>query len=1035
VSGKDVDEQRLLSSPPGKTPKIGEEGEGGAGVEAAGGGGAGISSLNHLSSLANIWNSYDDSDAANEEFFTVTHDYRRSESLPGISIPINENSSARDEVIDSIMLLIQPHPHQIAFRQSARNYITKQARRVLSAKVYETGLHSVKCFLPDDPIRLSVILWRGHMPNWYTHLSDRLSRLSDRHIASGGASGYGGSISGSVYGSEMSDDGLDLDLPIEEATSGIEHVVSQVAYNNSKDEYRVSCNVDALNVEIMPNSRTDLCLLAFIEEFSTLVGKDMLFKRSLILIRAWWVYETSAYLGCQTKHYLSDSVISIMVCSIFNQHHARIFFPLQALCIFLAEYGDLEWADVAVTIQGVVPFRVHNPDEPWLAAPHAGHLINSQLIRKYWDTYNIRSGASVMGEKKGGSGKHDGSASSLSRGSALDDSVSLHSGSSRNEGSRGYGDGASGGISGEGGSMASTRLSSLSVAHNSETGNSSIGAGINPLERIRSFERREINIVHPLSNMNMMTDKMNSRRAKKIAKIFQTGARNMHAALKMSAGEAGGNVEAQFHNFFTGVTTRFGNGWRPDVVGNVLWPVAGQAKERESLQSANWDSDKGDIESVDSVEEEKHVLAVSLEHLWDQILYCNLLLEQRLTESALLTLSKDILRERGAMPVGEIGKMLQELTTMSALSAKLKEKFGGLKKFLERFPELFTISIDHPFNPHVFMRHTLSPEDFEQVQRGIIPTVLMAKFKKAIIIKKKRTASPAPLIEHGGRAEWNSGDGGHRRWWRWWRWWRCWWWRSGGTRRSLGFFSRNASSVSEPSPATSSIISVVATNGRVGRRGVGRRCWRRRRRRHAACFRVWLSHKCRTRRSRRGYCKRPILSKIKLVGPFNLVKGCWRRRWGWCWNTDSSSIRRLSVYAWHWCNRLAAPPTTPTSKYSPTAPTTLPTPIPAAASASTSTSPPPTPTPTAAPTTPAQFGLSSSFARVHTTTTAATPRSASSPKRHSSFGVGARTCSSLWRLFASFCDWCWWYWWWCIRYRRRRRTVAFGRLFSSERGF
>ena len=51
--------------------------------------------------------------------------------------------------------------------------------------------------------------------------------------------------------------------------------------------------------------------------------------------------------------------------------------------------------------------------------------------------------------------------------------------------------------------------------------------------------------------------------------------------------------------------------------------------------------------------------------------------------------------------------MLQELTSIANLSNKLKEKVGGLKKFLERYSDEFVISTDHPFNPHVFMRRVL----------------------------------------------------------------------------------------------------------------------------------------------------------------------------------------------------------------------------------------------------------------------------------------------------------------------------------------
>lgn len=37
-----------------------------------------------------------------------------------------------------------------------------------------------------------------------------------------------------------------------------------------------------------------------------------------------------------------------------------------------------------------------------------------------------------------------------------------------------------------------------------------------------------------------------------------------------------------------------------------------------------------------------------------------------------------------------------------------QEEFGGLKKFLENYPDTFLISNDHPFNPHVYLRTYVS---------------------------------------------------------------------------------------------------------------------------------------------------------------------------------------------------------------------------------------------------------------------------------------------------------------------------------------
>lgn len=42
------------------------------------------------------------------------------------------------------------------------------------------------------------------------------------------------------------------------------------------------------------------------------------------------------------------------------------------------------------------------------------------------------------------------------------------------------------------------------------------------------------------------------------------------------------------------------------------------------------------------------------------------------------------LYEQGSLPVGEIGKLLQEATANASLSQTLKDQFGGLKKFLEK---------------------------------------------------------------------------------------------------------------------------------------------------------------------------------------------------------------------------------------------------------------------------------------------------------------------------------------------------------------
>lgn len=86
--------------------------------------------------------------------------------------------------------------------------------------------------------------------------------------------------------------------------------------------------------------------------------------------------------------------------------------------------------------------------------------------------------------------------------------------------------------------------------------------------------------------------------------------------------------------------------------------------------------------------------------------------------SQLIGLAETVLNEKGPLPVGEVGKMLQEATGNPSLSQVLKERHNGLKKFLEKFSDKFIMSCDHPFNPHVYLRRSYSPDEQRLIENG-----------------------------------------------------------------------------------------------------------------------------------------------------------------------------------------------------------------------------------------------------------------------------------------------------------------------------
>jgi hypothetical protein len=118
--------------------------------------------------------------------------------------------------------------------------------------------------------------------------------------------------------------------------------------------------------------------------------------------------------------------------------------------------------------------------------------------------------------------------------------------------------------------------------------------------------------------------------------------------------------------------------------------------------------------------------------LMESIQYCHFIAESVVSESAILTFCIDLLTVRGPLPAGEVGKLLSEASSVQNLSHRLREKYGGLKKFLERYPEIFVFSNDHPFNPHILLRQTLSPDNLELIDRGIFPVHLISKAARSV---------------------------------------------------------------------------------------------------------------------------------------------------------------------------------------------------------------------------------------------------------------------------------------------------------------
>jgi hypothetical protein len=545
------------------------------------------------------------------------HSYRNNRHLPISAMSERETPDGSDVAIAAIVNLLTPHDDQFAYRASAHAFLSRSVRNSLKAKLFETGLHALKTFLPDDPIRLTVLLWRGNSTNWLANLGDKLRCLSQPNSA---GTGQGSAVGmGSNNLSVFDDDGFNeangFDIDNEPKPTG-EHIIGNINPSTINGHSRMHCTIDSVSVEIVPNGRSDICFLALMEEISQLVGKKELFKRSLLLIRAWWTYEATSYVDVLSKNFFSDPVLSVLVSSVFNQYHAVIHQPLQALSIFLAEYSDIKWGEVAITLQGVVPFHSTGilENQPWLREPLISELVTSSILQKHCDFYHMSSTSSS--NSRTSATPH---VQPVGEGSpTLDNSHSSDKTLTNNQEAAVYR--SSGAASG---SSATTTFENTAPSSVSATpygtGTVSTAATVaaaavllavkgtstapkkTPSDShcysptaVRNFQKRVINIVHPLTNANMISTSATPDRVQKISQIFEMGACELHAALLSYSAttQINGGPEpeiersspyAPFEKFFRGTLLRYTSGMRPDLFKGSLPGFAPSASEESEL--------------------------------------------------------------------------------------------------------------------------------------------------------------------------------------------------------------------------------------------------------------------------------------------------------------------------------------------------------------------------------------------------------------------------------------------------------------------
>ncbi|XP_010504531.1 PREDICTED: uncharacterized protein LOC104781532 isoform X1 [Camelina sativa] len=269
----------------------------------------------------------------------------------GNSLPIDRESwMIAEQRAHEILCTIQP----VVVSDRSRNEIIDYVRSLIKShdgiEVFAFGSVPLKTYLPDGDIDLTVLTKQNMDDDFYGQLCNKLQNE---------------------------------DSESEFQATGVQFIPAQVKV--------IKCNIRNIAVDISFNQTAGLCALCFLEQIDQLFGRDHLFKRSIILVKAWCYYE-SRILGANTG-LISTYALAVLVLHIINLFHSSLSGPLAVLYKFLDYYGSFDWSNYCISVSGRVP--ISSLPELMAVSPANEHdlLLDEKFLRDCVELYSASTKA------------------------------------------------------------------------------------------------------------------------------------------------------------------------------------------------------------------------------------------------------------------------------------------------------------------------------------------------------------------------------------------------------------------------------------------------------------------------------------------------------------------------------------------------------------------------------------------------------------------------------------------------------------------
>jgi len=600
-------------------------------------------------------------------------------------------SPVASTLVDRILDILMPNQFSEVLRSAIFEHIAMVIKCSLNGQSFCFGNFAYKTYLADSTldigaflvaheddmsggnwcIRLMSMLCENSVTGFVKLSSAATSRITENMSASSGAAGNASSMAGGngTAGSASATDA--------------ESIQALRVYNMTFRRLEASlspcitfmCPGD-IRVRISLNQVSCMNYAFFLDELDRLIGKDNLLKRSICLVYAWCLYgvriteenffndsaviHSSAFseyqsvgIGTMYQNGLPIRAIEILVLYIFNAFNSSLETPLDVLFKFLSFYSRLDWLSYGICLHGVVRLKdgsVIPPSRP------DDLLVRDSFLRMF----SRNSNHSDVQMNSGGGDARDST-----------NSVGIGSDPSQMNASLDPADGST------------SRFSYPSF---------------------QSIIPGSINIFDPLDGKINLCSHLNKESITAIAKGFQKGVKDADIF-------ANNPTNATLQQMMGIASQRHLQLWKTEA------PNLGMLLDR--ALNAPVDSSAGLITPEFAVLRPSEYLlsAGALEYfpkqnpfeadstaLRNNLEYVRFIVDSQVTELGLLAFLTQILAENGCLLIGEIGQHLRSTFGRQDWGAVLKERFGGLKRFLLKHSDLFYVDSDHPLNPHIYLR-------------------------------------------------------------------------------------------------------------------------------------------------------------------------------------------------------------------------------------------------------------------------------------------------------------------------------------------